>query len=242
MFLFFAKVQNGFVRNNTFICFYYLCRKNNNMLRQIVQERIHLAGISQAKVAEEIQSTPTQLSLYLRGEASLNNESLERCIEILDININTYHKRYEIAKKIATQFSEKNISVEAIMSMDKKMMIHLTGIEAIDTLLDVSTSELEKMIKYGLVDYESTYPFFRIMVAHIMQLGDKVTSKKAMNSWITLSNTTNAIGKGTLLGIAGGVFVLGALMQAAITLLGKSGGLLSPLLSLTVHSLTIKKK
>ena len=76
MFLFFAKVQNGFVRNNTFICFYYLCRKNNNMLRQIVQERIHLAGISQAKVAEEIQSTPTQLSLYLRGEASLNNESL----------------------------------------------------------------------------------------------------------------------------------------------------------------------
>ena len=110
--------------------------------------------------------------------------------------------------------------------MDKKMMIHLTGIEAIDTLLDVSTSELEKMIKYGLVDYESTYPFFRIMVAHIMQLGDKVTSKKAMNSWITLSNTTNAIGKGTLLGIAGGVFVLGALMQAAITLLGKSGGLL----------------
>lgn len=216
--------------------------KKDIMLHKIIQDRIFLAGISQAKVAEEIHSTPIQLSLYLRGEASLNNQSLERCMEVLDININVYHKRFELAKKIANHMINSKMPIEKVMVLSKSQMINITGIEDLDTLLDVDAPTLEKIIKYGLVDYEGTYPFFRMMVAHIMQLGDKATSKKAMNSWITLSNITNSIDKtNVLLGIASGAFVLGALMQAAITVLGKSAGLLSPLLSLTIHSLSKKK-
>ena len=210
------------------------------MLHKIIQERIFLAGISQAKVAEEIHTTPIQLSLYLRGEASLNNKSLERCIEVLDININVYHNRFEMAKIVASQMIKSKIQI--VMNLSKIQMINITGIEDLDTLLDVDASTLERIIKCGLVDYEGTYPFFRMMVAHIMQLGDKATTKKAMNSWITLSSITNSIDKtNLLLGIASGVLVLGTLMQAAITILGKSGGLLSPLLSLTINSLSKKR-
>ena len=208
------------------------------MLHKIIQERIFLAGISQAKVAEEIHTTPIQLSLYLRGEASLNNKSLERCI----ININVYHNRFEMAKIVASQMIKSKIPIEEVMNLSKIQMINITGIEDLDTLLDVDASTLERIIKCGLVDYEGTYPFFRMMVAHIMQLGDKATTKKAMNSWITLSSITNSIDKtNLLLGIASGVLVLGTLMQAAITILGKSGGLLSPLLSLTINSLSKKR-
>lgn len=212
------------------------------MLHKIIQERIFLAGISQAKVAEEIHTTPIQLSLYLRGEASLNNKSLERCIEVLDININVYHNRFEMAKIVASQMIKSKIPIEEVMNLSKIQMINITGIEDLDTLLDVDASTLERIIKCGLVDYEGTYPFFRMMVAHIMQLVDKATTKKAMNSWITLSSITNSIDKtNLLLGIASGVLVLGTLMQAAITILGKSGGLLSPLLSLTINSLSKKR-
>ena len=38
-------------------------------------DEIALTGVSQAKLSESIDTTPAQLSLYLRGKASLNNDA-----------------------------------------------------------------------------------------------------------------------------------------------------------------------
>lgn len=54
---------------------------------------------------------------------------------------------------------KSKIPIEEVMSLSKIQMINITGIEDLDTLLDVDASTLERIIKCGLVDYEGTYPF-----------------------------------------------------------------------------------
>ena len=121
--------------------------------------------------------------------------------------------------------------------MTKQQLIELSGKEELDSLPDMDADRLEKLIKSGLVDYEGTYPFFRMTVAHLMQMGEKPTPKKTIGSLSAMGLLLGPVGC-----FAAGVIGLGILMQGAVSVLGKNGGRLSPLLTLTMNSLTKGKR
>lgn len=156
------------------------------MINEIVKERMMLTGTTSAALAAAVGTTPNQLSLFINGKGFLKQESLQKTFEILGINLEMYHKRYELACKAAEKL--KNKTVDDILSISKQEMAQLTDLPEINYFLDVTEEELSKIVEYGVVDYESTYIYFQTMVAHIKQIGNKPTSKNVDDSIVTLSN------------------------------------------------------
>ena len=187
------------------------------MLHQIIKERINIWGLSQVQVANSINTTPSQFGLYLRGEASLKNESLEKCLQILDINVETYHYRYQLAKEIAEIFLKREITSQAVLAMSKDQMVSTTGRKEVATLIDVNETELKAIIDAKLVDYESTYPHFRLMVAHLMNIGSKITVNKSSLSFCKLANDVDAFSLLSLGGLIGGALLSGPMLLGAFT-------------------------
>ena len=97
------------------------------MLKDIINERIELSIATQAEIAQSVGTTPAQISLYLRGKASLNNDALENCLTELNINVETYHNRYVLAKEIAYILKKQNISSSEILNITKDELIEITN-------------------------------------------------------------------------------------------------------------------
>lgn len=117
------------------------------MLRDIINERIELSIATQADIAQSIGTTPAQISLYLRGKASLNNEALEKCITELNVNVEIYHARYALAKRIAVILKKENISSEELLNITKEELIEITKIESLKFLMDVTAEELKDIFR-----------------------------------------------------------------------------------------------
>lgn len=212
------------------------------MLYQIIKERINIWGLSQVQVANAISTTPSQFGLYLRGDASLKNESLEKCLQVLDINVDTYHYRYQLAKELAGIFLQRKLTSHDVLEMSKNQMVSATGRKEVATLIDVNETELKAIIDAKLVDYESTYPHFRLMVAHLMNMGDKVTVNKSSISFALLvrdldvSLTAGFFGKLLL----SGPMMIGAFANVAAEMFMKVS-FMAPWALLTLFSLKKKK-
>lgn len=226
---------------------YYFCKKND-MLRDIINERIELSIATQADIAQSIGTTPAQISLYLRGKASLNNEALEKCITELNVNVETYHARYALAKRIAVILKKENISSQELLNITKEELIEITKIESLKFLMDVTAEELKDIVSSNIIDYESTYPFFRVLVCHIMNIGENPTPKTSALSFdkltASLPSLANMLSNIPILGAiaSSSIIKVSRLMEDAYKNFDRKGGLLSPLLSLTYESLKNKHK
>lgn len=217
--------------------------KHNIQLRDVIQDRIALTGVSQAKLSETICTTPAQLSLYLRGKASLNNEALESLISALDINVASYNKRFQLAKDIAHFFNVEKIPMNVVLKMKHEDMILTTGKAELKYLVDVNAEEFKYIVASGIIDFEGTYPFFRVMVAQLMNVGEKPTAKTITESILEVAKKIPSINQlfkvipfvGAYAGTS--MYVTGKLAESAINIFGKQVGFLAPLLSLTLHSL-----
>lgn len=214
------------------------------MLYKIIQERILLAGTTQAKVAETIGATPAQFSLYLRGKAALNNESIENCLTALDINVEVYHKRLLFAKEVAEELSNYNLNDSELLTMTKSKMKSLLSKDKgrlLHYLIEVDDFEFKEIVESGIIDYEGTFSFFRILVAHIIQLGEKPTPKVTVKSLSSLLCALPVVGGAFAIAAPISMGLLGASSLGYVAFnIFKKNTFLSPLLSLTYQSL--KKK
>lgn len=181
------------------------------MIEKLIKERMQVIGLTQAKLAEMVGCTPTQMGLFLKSNASLNRESLDKCLKIVGINLDVDLKRIETARLAASRLAD--IPLGEIKNMGRHTMARITKIEALDCLPDPNESEFEKMVSYGIIDYEATYPFFKSLVLHFRNIGDNnITPKTAQASLETIAK---AIPFGAV-GAAGAAMLGGALLPISL--------------------------
>lgn len=186
--------------------------KDTYTIPDVIKDRMELAGMTQAKLAEHIDCTPTQLSLFLKGEASLNRMSLEKCFKTLGINLDATSKRIELAKEVAKALSA--YTLEDVAQMSRAEMIRKSGAKQIEALPDLSKEQFELMISSGLADHEATYPYFKAMVLHLMQTGERLTPKSVEASFNVLAKSLISLpfipllGVGTIIGAAVGALAM----------------------------------
>lgn len=182
------------------------------MIEKVIKERMEVVGLTQSKLSQQIGCTPTQLSLFLRGEASLNRHSLDECFRVLGIQFDGISKRIELARRAAQLLQD--VSLERVSNMDRQEMISRIGLHEIYALPDVSKCEFEKMVSSGIGDYEATYPYFKTLVLHFMKVSNGLTPKKAETALNALATTLIAtplipvLGIGSIVGAAVGALAM----------------------------------
>lgn len=189
------------------------------MIEKLIKERMLTIGLTQAKLAEMSGCTPTQMGLFLKSEASLNREALDKCLQVLGVDLEVCIRRLEIARQAAIKLAD--IEIGEIKCMGKQTMAKMTNISAIECLPNPSESEFEKMVSSGIIDYEGTFPFFKSLVLHFHNLNNvNSTPKTVQNSLETIVKNLPAAGAGvamaaglmpSLVGIA-----IGALMMSSV--------------------------
>lgn len=190
------------------------------MIHEIISIKLKMSGMTQSHLAKLIETSPTQLGNYLKGQGSLTEKSLNKCFDLLEININRYKYLYEAAQKASYILRKKHIGFEQTMRMNKEELVNATGIEQIRMLVDVKTeAEYENIIKYGIIDHQSTFPYFKSTVAYFMNSGEKTTTKSNIKTWSLLFGT---IALGSIVTTPIGLFAssIGAGISSAIGTVG----------------------
>ena len=154
-------------------------------IASIIKDRILSLGISQADLAKRIHTTPSQLTLFFRGDASLTIKSLNECLEELNIDLAIYKRRNDLAKRIAMALKEKGYSnISNISHLSKQNIIDLTGEKSLHLFREVEIKEYKEIIRSGVIDTESTYNYIKGLIAFYLAVPDvkKVTKKQYENA------------------------------------------------------------
>lgn len=214
------------------------------MIIEDIKNRMKLTGMTNTQLSSLIDSSQAQLSLFFKGEgASLKINSLQKCFDELGIDTGIYTRRYELALK-AAECLKKKFSVEEVSLLSRREMAQLTQLEQINQLIEVDLQGFQKIKEGGIIDIESTYPFFRTTVLQLMGTGTQPT-KTSVNA--SLANMAKAIGILAPIGLAAGPIGLGILLGAAgfagasLLSLPNIGKSIFPLISLTEMMLKKKK-
>lgn len=196
-------------------------------------------GMSQAQFAECVSATPAQMSIFLRGKGSLSIDCLNKSLDLVGVNLSLYSKRNSLAKQVAVYLQSKNVS--SIDNWTKSDLSTFTQNKEIDLFFDIQAEDTYIEIeKSGIIDIESTFPYFKALVSYYMQLdGSKPTASQAKQALATLLNTsddsknetTNQISKlaaGTALGaLTFASPILGTVLAAASLAVSKQVGAFS---------------
>ena len=207
------------------------------MVEEIVKNRMSLAGLTQAKLAEMSDCTATQMGLFLKGAGFLNKTSFEKCMAVLGVRLDIYDKRFQLAQKAALKL--KRFKSDEVIAMPKSEMASVTGIPEISSLFDVSEEELDNIVSSGIVDYEGTYPYFKAMVLHLIQVGEKASPKSVEKSFSKLAAACviapaiPAIGIASVFGIASAIGIATGLLLGNKKYSSLSSNALTPLMVLT---------
>lgn len=147
-----------------------------------INNRKRLVGLTNEKLAELIGTNPAQVSLFLRGKGMLSGECLQKCFDVLGIDTSIYTRRFELALSVADCLRGK-YKLSQIAAMSRDEMVEATGKQQIKQLLDVDRETFDKIREGGIVDFESTYPFFRSMVIQLVETYGKTSTVSVTNSW-----------------------------------------------------------
>ncbi len=182
------------------------------MIERLIKERLQTIGLTQAKLAELSGCTPTQMGLFLKSEASLNRETLDRCLKVLGVDLNINLKRLDVARKAAEKLLD--LPIDEIKNMGKHTMVKVTGISEIECLPDPNEVEFEKMVSSGIFDYEGTFPFFKALVLHFRNLCNvNSTPKTVQNSFETITKQIPPVATGLA---SAGIAMAAGLMPSLI--------------------------
>ena len=150
------------------------------MIERIIKQRMDLIGKTNAEVANAIGCSSTQLGIFLNGKGFLNQKALEKCLELTGINLNLYQHRFDVACEVAQKLINLNVDVSQVVEMSQQEMTSESGVQEVMSFLDVSNGEkFDEIYNNEIVDVESTFPYFKIIVLQLMQSGLKTTPKKA---------------------------------------------------------------
>lgn len=224
----------------------------NTNIVETIQTRLDSMGMSQAQFAECVSATPAQMSIFLREKGSLSIESLNKSLDLVGVNLSLYSKRNILAKEIASLLKSKNVS--SIENWTKQELAVFTQNDAVALLFDVQTKEeYIELEKSGIIDVESTFPFFKALVSYYMTLdAEKPTASRAKQalaslfneSSISSSESISKIGK-IAAGTAIGAFVvaspiLGSVLATASVAVSKQVGAFSLFTKSSTSSLFAK--
>ena len=127
-----------------------------------IQTRLESMGMSQAQFAECVSATPSQMSIFLRERGSLSTDCLNKSLDLVGVNLSIYSNRNNVAKEVASLLKSKNVT--SIENWSKKDLAIFTQNQAISLLFDVqSEEEYMEIEKSGIVDIESTFPYFKAL-------------------------------------------------------------------------------
>lgn len=144
---------------------------------EIVTERLRLMGTSQAQIAKEIGTNPTQMGAFLKGQGTLSSDVLERCLNLIGIDMSIYIERIHKAQMVADIIMEKGFT--QIDNLTKKDFLYFTNMGSLKFLVDVSTvEEYEEILNGGLIDLESTFPYFKALVSYIVNIRNQDKMRK----------------------------------------------------------------
>ena len=136
---------------------------------ETIQTRLESMGMSQAQFAECVSATPSQMSIFLREKGSLSIECLNKSLDLVGVNLSLYSQRNSLAKDVASLLKSKNVS--SIENWTKQDLAAFTQNDAISFLFDVkSKEEFVALEQSGIIDVESTFPFFKALVLYYMTL------------------------------------------------------------------------
>ena len=121
--------------------------------------------------------------MFLTESATLNQKAIENILNVLDIDLGMYEKRFNLAKTIAETFKKKNIPVSDVIKMSKEKMSSECENDDILLFFDVNYQMASIIIEKGLVDYESTFVFLKAMIIHMMNSDLKFTNLAYITSW-----------------------------------------------------------
>lgn len=152
-------------------------------IAEIISSRLQLMGTSQALIVKMIRTNPTQLNAFLKEKdnGTLSKPTLEKLLTVTGINLDIYEKRNKLVDQVATFLSERGIKQKELEKWSKSQLAFFTGINDLELLIDVNDVETyDRMIKSNLVDVESTFPYFKAMVAYRLNLtSEKITASTA---------------------------------------------------------------
>lgn len=152
-------------------------------ISEIINDRIKSSGKSQAEIAKEIDTTPSQLGLFLKGEASLTRKSMNRCLEVLNIDLMMYKRRNDLAKRIAKALKSKRIT--DVGNLTKEDIIALTGEKALRLFREEDEQRFKEIKDSGYIDPESTYNYMKGLISFYLAAPDvdKITNKQAQSTF-----------------------------------------------------------
>ena len=164
---------------------------------ETIQSRLESMGMSQAQFAECVSATPAQMSIFLREKGTLSIEALNKSLDLVGINLSAYSKRNELAKEIASFLLSKNVT--SIDNWSKSDLSLFTQEQSISLLLDVKDEkEYMEMERSGIIDIESTFPYFKALVSYYMSLNcQKPTASKAKQALTSIMSNKNLIESST---------------------------------------------
>ncbi len=136
-------------------------------------------GMSQAQFAKQVSATPSQMSIFLKGNGSLSTKCLNNSLDLVGIDLSLYSNRDNLAKQVASFLISKNVS--SIENWTKNDLAIFTKQKDISLLFDVkSEEEYIELEQSGIIDIESTFPYFKALVTYFMSLdGIKPTASQA---------------------------------------------------------------
>lgn len=148
-------------------------------ISEIINDRIKSSGKSQAEIAKEIETTPSQLGLFLKGEASLSRKSMNKCFEVLNIDLMMYKRRNDLAKRIAKALRAKRIT--DIDNLTQDDIIALTGEKDLQFFREEDEERYLEITESGYIDPESTYNYMKSLISYYLVAPDvdKITNKQA---------------------------------------------------------------
>lgn len=169
-------------------------KSDHTNIVELIQLRLESMGMSQAQFAECVSATPAQMSIFLREKGSLSIDSLNKSFDLIGIHLSIYRKRNDLAKNVASYLLSKNVT--SIDNWSKQDLVRFTGQDTISHFFDVDTKEeLIELERSGIIDVESTFPYFKALVSYYMLLnGKKPTASKAKQALSSLfNNSLNSI-------------------------------------------------
>ena len=193
---------------------------------ETIQSRLDLMGMSQARFAEAVSATPSQVGIFFKGKGSLSTERLNKAFDVVGIDLSLYTKRTELAKEVASFLLSRH--VDSIENWPKNDLAFFTKKKEISLLFDVESKEkLEEMVESGIVDIESTYPYFKALTQYYMGLErSNPTASQAKHAIEAI--TTDNLSRKILTGVAiGALLPVAGVGVAAVAMLTKQAGAVS---------------
>lgn len=168
------------------------------MISELIKKKLVYTNLTQGNLAEKIATSPTQLGLFLRGEGvSLSTKTLEKCFELMRVNLRTYSRLCDSALKVSSILKSRGDDVEDVLRMSKSDIILLTNAQEIKYLIEITDEkEIDILRETGIVDYQMTFPYFKSMVVFLMSYDGKTGTRSnpliKTNTWSNLFGVTAA--------------------------------------------------